>query len=49
MIIVWNNNHGDMYGFNTVPEYKEWIIKNDEIDGFDNTVYNVRAGEKCCD
>ena len=50
MIIVWNNNHGDMYGFRDIDEYKEWIMKNkNEIDGFDNSVYDVKTGEKCTD
>ena len=37
MIIVWNCQHGDMYGFKDIEEYKEWIMKNkNEIDGFEN-------------
>lgn len=50
MIIVWNCQHGDMYGFKDIEEYKEWIMKNkDKIDGFDNYVYDVKSGEQCSD
>lgn len=50
MIIVWNQQRGDMYGFDNLDLYKEWIIKNkDEISGFDNFVYDVKNGELCGD
>jgi hypothetical protein len=39
MIIVVNNEKGQMFGFNTLDEYKEWIVKQDKIDAFDNHVY----------
>ena len=52
MIVVWNNNHGQMFGFDTIEEYKTWIMEENQIDGicgFDNTIYDIKNGEECTD
>jgi hypothetical protein len=47
MIIVCNNNKGQMWGFNTLDDYKHWIVNQDKIDAFDNHVYEVANGQEC--
>jgi hypothetical protein len=47
MIIVVNNQKGQMFGFNTLDEYKEWIVKQDKIDAFDNQIYEIESGQEC--
>jgi hypothetical protein len=47
MVIVWNNNRGQMWGFNTLEDYKWWMKKQREIDGFENHVYEVSNGQEC--
>lgn len=49
MIIVWNNQKGQMFGFNTLAEYKKWVVAQDEIDAFDNQVYEIESGQECTD
>jgi hypothetical protein len=49
MIIVVNNQKGQMFGFNTLDEYKEWIVKQDKIDAFDNHIYEIESGQECTD
>ena len=38
-----------MFGFKTLDEYKEWIVKQDKIDAFDNHVYEIESGQECTD
>ena len=38
-----------MFGFNTLDEYKEWIVKQGKIDAFDNHVYEIESGQECTD